>query len=103
MSDQAENSCGDCAVCCFALRVDELAKPAGMLCQNCTGKGCGIYETRFDICKGFLCGYRLLPALGDAWRPDRSGVLIMTVEPEQIPAEHRAAGPGMHFVILGGE
>jgi hypothetical protein len=98
-----ENSCGDCVVCCMALRIDEFAKPAGTLCQHCTGTGCGIYETRYEVCRGFLCGYRMLPALGDAWRPDRSGIMIRVLEPEAVPPEHRAAGPGMHFVILGGE
>jgi hypothetical protein len=87
----------------MALRIDEFAKPAGTLCQHCTGTGCGIYETRYDVCRGFLCGYRMLPALGDVWRPDRSGIMIRMLEPETVPPEHRAAGPGMNFVILGGE
>lgn len=103
MSATDENSCGDCVVCCMALRIDEFAKPAGTLCQHCTGTGCGIYETRYETCRGFLCGYRMLPVLGDAWRPNRSGVLITMVEPEKLPEAHRAAGPGMQFVILGGE
>jgi hypothetical protein len=105
MSENPEtgNSCGDCVVCCQALRIDELNKPAGPLCQHCTGTGCGVYETRWEICRTFLCGYRMLPALGDSWRPDRSGVLIMVVLPKDVPEIHRAAGTGMQFVILGGE
>ena len=64
------NDCGDCTVCCHSLRVIELDKPAGIYCQHCVpGKGCGIYETRFDICRTFLCGWRQVPQLGDAWRP----------------------------------
>ena len=97
------NDCGTCTVCCLALQINEFDKPAGTMCQHCTGTGCGIYETRYDVCKGFLCGWRLVAALGDAWRPDRSGVLIMTLDAEKLPPEHRAAGNGMHFVILGGE
>jgi hypothetical protein len=100
---QSENSCGACAVCCLALRIDEFSKPAGTMCQHCTGTGCGIYETRYEVCRGFLCGYRMVPALGDAWRPDRSGILILTMEQKNVPEEHRAAGMGMQFVILGGE
>jgi hypothetical protein len=103
MSNDDGNSCGDCTVCCLALRIDEFAKPAGTLCQHCTGAGCGIYETRYEVCRGFMCGYRMLPALGDTWRPDRSGIMIMVMEPEKVPEEHRAAGVGMQFVILGGE
>ncbi len=105
MSDKSNigNSCGDCVMCCLALRIEEFGKPAGTLCQHCTGKSGGINETRFEVCRGFMCGYRILPVLGDAWRPDRSGILIMIVEQKDIPEEHRAAGPGKQFVILGGE
>ena len=85
------------------LRIEEFDKPAGTMCQHCTGTGCGIYETRYDVCRGFLCGYRQLPALGDAWRPDRSGIMIRMLEQETIPPEYRAAGPGMNFVVFGGE
>jgi hypothetical protein len=97
------NSCGTCTVCCLALRIDEFTKPAGQMCQHCTGGGCGIYETRYDVCRGFLCGWRILPQLGGAWRPDRSGILLLPVESKDVPEEHRAAGNGMQFVILGGE
>ena len=98
------NDCGDCTVCCHSLRVIELDKPAGIYCQHCVpGKGCGIYETRFDICRTFLCGWRQVPQLGDAWRPDRSGILIMMQEVDKLPEMHRAAGKGVNFVILGGE
>jgi hypothetical protein len=102
-SPETGNSCGDCTVCCLALRIEEFDKPAGTLCQHCTGTGCGIYETRYEVCRGFMCGYRMLPALGDTWRPDRSGILIMMMELKDVPEAHRGAGPGMQFVILGGE
>jgi hypothetical protein len=98
------NSCGSCTVCCHSLRVIELDKPAGILCKHCLpGKGCGIYETRYEICRTFLCGWRQVPQLGDAWRPDRSGVLMLTQEVDKLPQEHRASGKGINFVILGGE
>jgi hypothetical protein len=98
------NNCGDCTVCCMALRIIELDKVAGIFCQHCLpGKGCGIYETRPEVCRSFHCGWRQVPQLGEAWRPDRSGVLIITQDVEKLPEEHRASGPGMNFVILGGE
>ncbi len=98
------NSCGSCTVCCHSLLVKELDKPAGILCKHCLpGKGCGIYETRFDICRTFHCGWRQVPQLGEAWRPDRSGVLMLPQDVDNLPEEHRAAGSGMNFVILGGE
>jgi hypothetical protein len=98
------NSCGSCTVCCMALRVIELDKEAGSHCRHCLpGKGCGIYETRFEICRGFLCGWRLVPQLGEGWRPDKSGILILTQEVDKLPEGYRTAGPGVNFVILGGE
>jgi len=103
-SAPAGNDCGTCTVCCMALRVIEVDKEAGRYCQHCLpGKGCGIYETRFEICRTFLCGWRLVPQLGEAWRPDRSGILMLRQDMDKLPEEHRAAGPGMNFVILGGE
>ena len=33
--------------------------------------------TRPKICREFLCGWLLFPELGDDWRPDRSGVIIL--------------------------
>ena len=105
MADQPDisNSCGTCAVCCKALRIVEFSKPAGVLCQHCTGTGCGIYETRYEVCRGYLCGWRILPKLGEAWRPDRSGVLLDLLESKDLPEEHRAAGNGVNFIIVGGE
>jgi len=103
MTGETQNSCGDCTVCCKALRIEEFDKQAGVMCQHCTGAGCGIYETRYETCKGFLCGWRILPQLGDSWRPDRSGVLMIVMEAEKLPQEHAAAGNGIQFLIVGGE
>jgi hypothetical protein len=100
---EAQNSCGTCTVCCMALNITEFSKPAGTLCQHCTGTGCGIYETRYEVCQGYLCGWRLLPVLGEEWRPDRSGILIDIMEAIDLPEEHLAMGNGMRFIILGGE
>lgn len=97
------NSCGSCTVCCLVLRIDEFTKPAGTLCQHCTGKGCGIYETRYDVCRGYLCGWRTLPKLGDDWRPDRSGILLTIIGPEDLDDVHRPQGHGVNFIIVGGE
>jgi hypothetical protein len=100
---EAENTCGTCTVCCLALRIDEFGKQAGAMCQHCIPEGCGIYESRYEVCRGFLCGWRIVSALGNDWRPDRSGILILLVEKEKLPEEHRAAGEGVQFVVLGGE
>jgi hypothetical protein len=98
------NDCGSCTVCCMALRVIDLDKEAGSYCKHCLpGKGCGIYETRFEVCRGFLCGWRLVPQLGEEWRPDKSGILMLTQAVDQLPQAYHAAGPGVNFMILGGE
>jgi hypothetical protein len=41
--------------------------------------------------------------LGEGWRPDRSGILMMMQDVDSLPEEHRASGRGINFVILGGE
>lgn len=101
------NECGDCFACCQALPIiqPELNKKAGVLCPHHNGgrHGCTIYETRPTVCRGFLCGWRLVPELGDAWRPDRSGILPVLVEKADVPENHRAAGDGFNFIVIGGD
>src|SRR5258707_684763 len=67
--------CAECTVCCTVPTIDkpELQKPAGTTCRHCN-KGCGIYETRPEVCRTFFCGWRQLEIFGDAWRPDKCGV-----------------------------
>jgi hypothetical protein len=104
MNIEPEGSCGDCVVCCQWLDIETkgLSKKAGVLCQHCSGGGCGIYETRPNLCRGFYCGWRLIPKLGEDWRPDRSGVLILSVE-KDVPPQYSGAAIGFNFVVLGGE
>jgi hypothetical protein len=80
--------CGRCTVCCKTpkINVPELKKFAAVLCNHCTeGVGCKIYEARPSVCRGWYCGWRRLPGLGEHWRPDRCGVLIDVVD-QGIPA-----------------
>lgn len=79
--------CGECTVCCKVLLIDEpdLQKLPGVMCPNCKpGAGCQIYETRPRACRGFFCGWRVMPELGDELRPDRSGILVRMMT-EHIP------------------
>lgn len=73
----ASRSCGTCSHCCTVLRVDELAKPAGVDCvHQCGGaRGCGIHETRPTICRGYECLW-LQGGLEDAERPDMIGGIV---------------------------
>ncbi|HVW75065.1 MAG TPA: hypothetical protein VHC39_15620, partial [Rhizomicrobium sp.] len=81
-----DRECGNCTVCCVALRVDDpgLKKPAGEPCRHLGQQGCTIYQTRYAICRSWMCGWRLQPELDDSWRPDRSGVLLIP-EPNTKP------------------
>ena len=92
--------CGDCTICCEYLKVDipQLQKPAGMRCPNCIiNKGCAIYETRPQLCRDWLSGWRVARAFGDEWRPDLSGVLV-EFEDDDVPEgfEH----PTIKFMLL---
>jgi hypothetical protein len=79
--------CGECVACCKILGIDvpELAKPAGVLCQHCTGTGCGIYQTRPQQCRDWHCAWRRIGAMPPATRPDRLGVMFDLVRPEPAP------------------
>src|SRR5690349_15196843 len=96
-------SCGTCTVCCYTLPIDtpEFQKMPGAVCKNCAGRGCGIYETRPNPCRGFYCGWWMIPQLDDEWRPDRSGILI-TPQFDEIPAEFELR-EGIEFLLVGGE
>ena len=104
MSEVLQNSCGECVVCCYApgfnAKEDGYKKKPGEMCKHCTGTGCAIYETRYNLCRLFYCGWRRQPLLGEAWRPDRSGVLLIELERDEVPEAYRAAGAGMEFTIL---
>lgn len=72
----AERSCGPCSACCTVLRVDELAKPAGVDCEHQrAGGGCGIHESRPPICRAYHCLW-LQGGLEDDERPDRTGGIV---------------------------
>lgn len=76
----AERSCGSCSLCCTLLRVEELAKPAGVDCiHQCLGPdvagGCGIHARRPPVCRGYRCLW-LQGGLEDDERPDRTGAVV---------------------------
>jgi hypothetical protein len=72
--------CETCSVCCKVTRVKELDKPAGRWCQHCEpgGRGCTIYETRFEVCRTYKCFWLTDEAkvLPDDARPDRSKLMF---------------------------
>lgn len=75
-----QKSCGPCSVCCKELTFElgGALKPAGVMCVHCrVPNGCGIHDTRPQICRGFFCGWHHLPSLGEEWRPEKSEILIL--------------------------
>jgi hypothetical protein len=101
-----KNNCGTCIACCYALAFhaeDGYNKEAGEMCQHCTGTGCGTYQTRYKLCHLFNCAWRGLPLLGEEWRPDKSGVMMLEVAGDELPEICRASGVGLEFLILTDE
>jgi len=71
--------CGECQVCCIMPTIDQrdIQKLPGSPCRHSLQGGCGIYETRPEVCRIFFCGWRRSRDVPDDWRPDRSGVFIV--------------------------
>jgi hypothetical protein len=66
-------------MCCKLLDIDEpeLKKPGGAWCSHCRpGQGCGIYDTRPNVCRGFACELLINPDLSDPWKPSRSKIVV---------------------------
>jgi hypothetical protein len=70
-------SCGSCTLCCKALIIEELQKPAGVYCSHCTiGGGCRIYPERPDPCRTFMCAWLYSPYMGPELKPEVTRVVI---------------------------
>ena len=100
-SDQVARSCGTCTLCCKLFPVPDLGKSAGKWCQHIVqGRGCGIHETRPDVCRAFFCQWIYNEALGPEWKPEAArfvmsiypgtNSLVLTVDPG-TPARWRDA------------
>lgn len=98
-----KRQCGPCTVCCTELKIPQLRKEARVPCQHLTASGCGIYAERPNVCREFLCGWRLFEEMGDDWRPDLSGVMALRWAPDQLPAAWKTAPYGVHLLVTGSE
>jgi len=78
-------SCGDCTACCKALSIDEIDKPAGVMCTHC-GKGCTIYDKRPDVCREFECAYLVGKWNNENLRPDNSGIILRPISETEYHA-----------------
>ena len=70
-------TCGACTMCCSALEIDILTKPAGPLCGNSCNSRCVIYPERPQVCRDFECEWLTSRKLAQHLRPDRIGALFM--------------------------
>ena len=93
--------CGDCTVCCTwpTINKPEIQKKSGSTCKHCTAQGCGIYEARFPVCKGFYCAWRTVDIFDEDWRPDKSGVMPY-VETDGISQDFDL-GTGIGLMLVG--
>ena len=65
-------------MCCTALEIPELEKPAGPPCPNCIlSGGCKIYASRPSVCREFECLWLTTRELPSNMRPDRIGTILM--------------------------
>jgi hypothetical protein len=92
--------CGECVACCDLLYVAELKKPARQRCPDCTGTGCGIWETRPSVCRNWHCVWRMLGAMPPETRPDRLGVMFELRS--QRPARNILSKRYIRGISLGG-
>lgn len=72
---------------------------SGATCRHCTATGCGVYETRYPICREYFCAWRTVEIFGEDWRPDRSGVMPY-VETQGI-SEDFDLSTGIGLMLVG--
>ena len=82
-TENAPRDCGGCNVCCTAMRVTPLDKPAGTPCRHESPQGCGIYQTRPEVCRVWFCLWVRddRSIFNDDHRPDQLGVFFTASEP----------------------
>jgi len=67
--------CIGCVACCYNTKIAELNKPERVMCNNCDGHGCSIYEDRPAPCVNFNCAW-MQGELFDNCRPAETGVMV---------------------------
>ena len=82
MSSVPGRSCGECNMCCLALDIEEIKKPAGPLCDKwCAPGGCSIYPTRPQVCRDFECQWLMERDVPVTLKPSRTGTILM-IDPD---------------------
>lgn len=85
-TQDAPRDCGGCNVCCTAMKVAALDKPAGLTCTHQGPAGCGIYPQRPEVCRSWFCMWVRddKDIFTDAQRPDRLGLFFTASPPDRI-------------------
>lgn len=82
---KAGRSCGECALCCKLLRIDELEKPAYQWCVHARpgvkDPGCcSIYNERPGACRGYACEWLVNTDFDtELWYPKLCHMVISVV------------------------
>jgi len=89
MTEPAANKqCGDCALCCKVMRIEEIDKARHVMCGHFRkGAGCTTYETRPQACRQFVCLWLADPNMDAAWRPDKSKFVMWGAEQLMIDVD----------------
>ena len=66
-------------MCCKVFRSPTGDTPTGAWCRHCrpgSESACAIYATRPTQCREFFCLWMRDPSLPEAWKPDRSHIVL---------------------------
>lgn len=83
-----QRSCDGCSECCgpaLIINDPDLISPSGQSCPHRMPSGCGNYENRPAICRGYICNYLVEPGLLEEDRPDRLGAIVRMALNRQLP------------------
>lgn len=82
-------TCDGCDLCCTAVGVHELSKPAGVRCghlDGAPGRSCTLYPTHPRSCREFYCVWRASDDILPAWaRPADSGWVMVLGDTKVFP------------------
>lgn len=79
--------CGECFECCRFIPINDekLQKPTNVLCPHCAlSKGCSVYDIRPDPCRGWECGWKMIPDMPEDFRPEQSGLVFRINEDDVV-------------------
>lgn len=70
-----KTGCRGCTACCTHMNIVEIESPAGERCKHETLHGCGIYESRPEGCRKFICAWAQ-GVIPQEWFPPQVGFFV---------------------------